>query len=129
MWAKIILVLLISMICDQARSQDHNGHPPQDQAIHKRFYSTWMMPRDRQRSCCNEADCSPAESRLDSGGHWEARKVEDKDADFTKVPEEDVEHQRDSPDGRSHLCGWRARGLIVTEGSYHVLCFIPGAGT
>jgi hypothetical protein len=51
-------------------------HPSRDQAIHERFYSTWMMPQNRNVSCCHNEDCSPAEARLEDG-NWIARKVGD----------------------------------------------------
>ena len=77
-------------------------HPPRDQAIHERFYSTWMMPNNRNVSCCHNEDCSPAEARLENG-NWIARKVGE--GDWTYVPPWKIEYDRDSPDGRSHLCG------------------------
>lgn len=35
----------------------HRQHPPQDQALHEKFYSTWHMPDNPSLSCCNSADC------------------------------------------------------------------------
>lgn len=93
-----------------------NEHPMRDQDIHTKFYENWLMPSDRSRSCCNTMDCSPAEYRF-SGGDWFARKA-GTDGQFVKIPENTIEHERDTPDGRSHLC---ARGESV-------YCFIPGAG-
>ena len=58
-------------------------------------------------------------------GHWMARKVSDSDKEFTPIPGPKVEHERDSPDGRSHLCG---RRYGFTEGGLTVFCFVPGAG-
>src|SRR5258705_9687636 len=92
-----ILILAVS----SAIAQEHH-HPPQDQTIHERFYSTWMMPDNRNISCCHNVDCSPAETRLENG-HWIARKVGD-EGDWITVPPQKVEHDRESPDGRSHLC-------------------------
>ncbi len=47
---RYILPLLISgvliLAVSSAIAQEHH-HPPQDQTIHERFYSTWMMPDNR----------------------------------------------------------------------------------
>jgi hypothetical protein len=32
-------------------------HPPQDQWLHEKFYSTWHMPDNPSASCCNDAEC------------------------------------------------------------------------
>jgi hypothetical protein len=99
-------------------------HPAHDQEIHQRFYSTWKLPDNRRLPCCDDKDCSPAESKFESG-HWMARKLGDDH--WIKVPPEAVEHERTSPDGRSHLCSEfymvRLYGLVDK-----VYCFIPGAG-
>ena len=98
-------------------------HPPRDQAIHERFYSTWMMPQNRNVSCCHNEDCSPAEARLEDG-NWIARKVGE--VDWAYVPPEKIEYDRDSPDGRSHLCG--RHFFRNGHDELTVFCFIPGAG-
>ena len=100
-----------------AIAQQHH-HPPQDQAIHERFYSTWMMPDNRKLTCCDDKDCAPAKSKLENG-HWVARKIND--GYWYDIPPEAVEHERVSPDGRSHLCSERWFGLVDK-----VYCFIPG---
>jgi hypothetical protein len=98
-------------------------HPSRDQAIHERFYSTWMMPQNRNVSCCHNEDCSPAEARLEDG-NWIARKVGE--VDWAYVPPEKIEYDRDSPDGRSHLCGRHFFRNGIDE--LAVFYFIPGAG-
>lgn len=113
MWT-IALVLMGA----QARAQEHR-HPPQDQAIHERFYSTWMMPDAPHVSCCHNEDCAPAQSKL-VNGKWYARKSDDQD--WIPIPAVKVELNRDTPDGRSHLCG-RWSGL-----DFNVFCFIAGFG-
>jgi hypothetical protein len=124
-----ILALLISGILilavSSAIAQVHH-HPPQDQAIHERFYSTWMMPDNRTVSCCHKQDCSPAESRVEDG-KWVARKVGG-DGDWIAVPPEKIERDRESPDGRSHLCSRRA-WIYKLGDEQLVLCFVPGAGS
>lgn len=122
------LLLLVVVICGcfwltRAKAQDHHSHPPQDMAIHEKFYSTWMMPNNRSVSCCHNEDCSPAESKFENG-QWLARKVGD-DGEFTPIPPERIERDRDSPDGRSHLCG---RRYGFNSGGMTVFCFAPGIG-
>jgi hypothetical protein len=125
-----ILALLISGILilaiSSAIAQEHH-HPPQDQAIHEWFYSTWMMPDNRTMSCCHKRDCSPAESRVEDG-NWVARKVGG-DGDWIAVPPEKIERDRESPDGRSHLCSRRAWIYKILGDEHLVFCFIPGAGS
>lgn len=41
--------------------QPAHHHPPQDQLLHEKFYSTWQMPDNPTLSCCNNADCYPTE--------------------------------------------------------------------
>jgi hypothetical protein len=121
-----ILFLLISGILilavGPAMAQEGH-HPSRDQAIHERFYSTWMMPQNRNVSCCHNEDCSPAEARLEDG-NWIARKVGE--SDWAYVPPWKIEYDRDSPDGRSHLCGRHFFRNGIDE--LTVFCFIPGAG-
>jgi hypothetical protein len=83
-----------------------------------------MMPDNRRVPCCDNQDCSPAESKIENG-NWVARKVGD-DGNWTVIPPEKIEHDRVSPDGRSHLCSRRiARYWKLGLGDV-VLCFIPG---
>ena len=118
----IVCGILAAMFIGNVRAQEHQ-HPPQDRAIHEKFYS-WMMPDNRQISCCHNEDCSPAESKYENG-QWLARKVGD-DGGFTPIPPRKIEHDRDSPDGRSHICG-RRYGFNGNE--FSVFCFIPGSGS
>ena len=126
----ILILAISSAIAQEGHQQEghqqEGHHPPQDQAIHERFYSTWMVPNNRTMSCCHEQDCSPAESRVEDG-NWVARKVGG-DGDWVAVPPEKIERDRESPDGRSHLCSRRV--LTYKPGDEQlVLCFIPGAGS
>jgi hypothetical protein len=118
----ILLGLLAALFIGNVKAQEHR-HPPQDQAIHEKFYKNWMMPDSRNISCCHDEDCKPAESRFENG-RWLARHVGD-EGTFTPVPPSKIEHDRDTPDGRSHLCGKR---YGFTGGEFTVFCFIPGAG-
>ena len=127
---RYILPLLISGIrilaVSSAIAQEQH-HPTQDRTIHERFYSTWMMPDNRNIPCCHNVDCSPAETRFENG-HWIARKVGD-DGDWIAVPPHKVEHDRESPDGRSHLCSALIRRDDRVDDWLEVFCFIPGSGS
>lgn len=82
-----------------------------------KFYSTWMMPDAPRTSCCSNLDCAPAASRF-INGHWEA----EFEGEWTPIPPQKIEQNRDSPDGRSHVCGRKNfNGTII-------FCFIRGGG-
>lgn len=108
----LLLALWLGLNCGAAFSEEHH---PQD--IHERFYSTWKMPDAPNVSCCHNEDCSPAASKFE-GGRWFAMR----DGEWIRIPEAKIERERDSPDGRSHLCGRRSPGLFT------VFCFIRGGG-
>jgi hypothetical protein len=110
----ILAVLSLTFLSPAAFAQDH-GHPPQDAQIHETFYSSWMRPDQPNISCCNNEDCAPAQAKM-IGGQWWARKIGK--TEWHKIPPEKIEHNRDSPDGRNHLC--------VLGGN--VWCFITGGG-
>lgn len=95
-----------------ANAQEHH---PRD--IHEKFYSTWMMPDAPQTSCCHNQDCSPAASKYEDG-KWFAMRA----GEWIPVPNQKIERERDTPDGRSHLCGRGHPGLFT------VFCFIRGSG-
>lgn len=99
-------------------------HPPQDAELHERFYSTWMRPDKPSVSCCNLEDCYPTEARFHNGT-WFAKRRED--GKWLAVPPAKIEHNRDSPDGRNHLCAPKP----AYEASYEngVICFKAGGGT
>jgi hypothetical protein len=120
----LIGLILICGIINPLLAQD-NQHRPEDQAIHEQFYETWMMPRNRSTSCCHKMDCAPAEAYF-KDGFWWARKVTEPQYEFSKILPTDVEGERDTPDGRSHLCGRRSIGYGLS--GFNVYCFIPGTG-
>lgn len=109
--AHIRIALMGALVLTPALAQDHH-HPPQDAVLHDIFYSTWMRPDQPTVSCCNKVDCAPAEARMTSGG-WVARRRND--TQWFRIPPEKIELNRDSPDGRSHLCA-----------ADKVFCFIAG---
>lgn len=99
-------------------------HDPEHMQLHDKFYKTWMMPDNRAISCCHDEDCQPAEA-YQKNGQWFARQEKDT-GDFTPIPPQKVEGDRDTPDGRSHLCG---RRYGFNSGSFTVFCFIAGSGS
>lgn len=71
-------------------------------------------------SCCNKMDCYPTEARF-RGGKWYALRREDHR--WIVVPPAKIELNRDSPDGRNHLC---APPPAIGDVPF---CFIAGSGT
>jgi hypothetical protein len=100
-----------------------NGHPMKDQAIHEKFYSTWMMPDHPTASCCSLQDCFPTEARQ-IGDRWEAKL---QDGTWAAIPDEKIERNRDNPDGRNHLCATKVPSMGTM--GVTILCFIPGGAT
>jgi hypothetical protein len=111
--AVLLAVCIHSRAARSAEAHTHEGAAG-------RFYQTWMMPDAPRVSCCHNEDCAPAASRF-VDGHWEARwKDED---EWVAIPAGKVEKERDTPDGRSHMCGRRGFG------GFNVFCFVPGGGS
>jgi hypothetical protein len=110
---------LIALLFYPALVRAHD-HPKQDEAIHQKFYNTWMMPDSPTVSCCHDRDCYPTEARK-IGNRWEAKRRED--GQWLVVPPEKIETQRDNPDGRNHLCA------PPPHYGDRVYCFIVGGGT
>ena len=100
-----------------------NGHPPQDQFLHEKFYSTWRMSDKPSVSCCNDADCYPTEVKYVDGDIYAKRR---EDGEYIRVPPEKVERNRDNPDGRNHLC---APPPSAFRPSDTVFCFALGGAT
>ncbi len=88
------------------------GRPPPNPnpTVHEWFGS--LLDPDTMISCCDEADCRPAEERVAAdhhevliGGRWVA------------VPEEKILWRRDNPTGGAVLC-WSP--------VFGIMCFVPG---
>jgi len=80
---------------------DDHQHPPQDMALHEKFYSTWNVPNngnERVASCCNLKDCYPTTIKK-VGEHWYAQRRED--FQWILIPEGKLEHNQ--PDGSARL--------------------------
>jgi hypothetical protein len=107
-------------VVSTAAAQHH--HPSQDEALHEKFYSTWYMPDDPVKSCCNKADCYPTEIKY-VGGSIYARRRED--GKYILIPPRKVERNRDNPDGRNHLCAPPPSGHHPDDA---VFCFSLGGG-
>ena len=61
------IIPLIVLFSIGAQAQEHNRHPVRDLALHEKFYSTWHMPDNPTKSCCNMADCYPTEIKIIDG--------------------------------------------------------------
>lgn len=101
-----------------------HAHPAEDDALHEKFYSTWYMPDNPSRSCCNKMDCYPTEVRME-GGRIYARRRED--GKYLLVPAHKVERNRDNPDGRNHMCAPPPSATSYPPDT--VFCFSLGGGT
>ena len=111
--------------------QSHAGlskHPPQDQFLHDKFYSTWRMPDKPSVSCCNDAGsyptemgCYPTEIKYVDGNIYAKCR---EDGEYIRVPPEKVE--RDNPDGRNHLCPPPPGACRPSD---TVFCFALGGAT
>ena len=117
-WAYLVVGLVF--VASTAAAQ--HRHPPQDEALHEKFYSTWYMPDNPARSCCNKADCYPTEIKY-VGGNVYARRRED--GNYILIPSWKIERNRDNPDGRNHLCAPPPDGSYPTD---TVFCFSLGGG-
>lgn len=82
-----------------------------------KFYETWMRPDVPTSSCCNEKDCYATPARTRDG---KLQALHRESGEWIDVPPEKVEMNRDSPDGRNHLCASSAK---------FVFCFVMGGGT
>jgi len=125
LWSCLCCVLAAPVQAQQAGQAEGamHQHPPQDQSLHEKFYSTWHMPDNPSVSCCNNADCYPTEMKH-VGGDIYARRRED--GKYILIPPRKVERSRDNPDGRNHLC---APPPNVVNPSDTVFCFTLGGAT
>src|SRR5262245_32231363 len=79
----------------------HRHHPLADMPLHEKFYSTWYMPDNPAKSCCNKADCYPTEIEYRGSDVYAKRR---EDGKWLRIPATKIEQRRDNPDGRNHLC-------------------------
>jgi hypothetical protein len=118
-----LIWMVAATLCAASGARGQHFHPPQDEPLHERFYSTWYMPDDPSKSCCNKADCYPTEVRLTDGAIYARRR---EDGKYIRIPPQKVEQRRDNPDGRSHLC---APPPLSAHAADTVFCFSLGGGT
>lgn len=117
-----ILLAVAPAFADGPPDPGERSHPPDHQTLHEKFYSTWYMPDNPARSCCNKADCYPTEARFHNG-HWQGKRRED--GKWLFIPEAKIERNRDNPDGRNHMC---APPPMAPHPADTVFCFTLGSG-
>jgi hypothetical protein len=114
--------IILAQVFSEAWAQQHH-HPAPDDAIHEKFYSTWFMPDNPTKSCCNKMDCYPTEIKIE-GNNIFARRRED--GKWLLIPSRKVERNRDNPDGRNHLCAPAPTATGYPPDT--VFCFALGVG-
>lgn len=122
---KLLLAALLALTSLPAVAQDqgsHRHHPVADLPLHEKFYSTWYMPDQPSKSCCNKSDCYPTEIMYRDGDVFARRR---EDGKWLRVPASKVERNRDNPDGRNHLC---APPPTASYPQDTVFCFALGSG-
>ena len=118
----VLLPALLSAAALAQSSQEHRSHPAADMPLHEKFYSTWYMPDNPKRSCCNKADCYPTEVSYRDGEVFAKRR---EDGKWLRVPAAKIERHRDNPDGRNHLCAPPPNASYPAD---TVFCFTLGSG-
>jgi len=119
----LLSICLCCLLSAEVQAQDEKSHaarhhPPQDQPLHEKFYSTWHMPDHPTVSRCNDADCYPTEIKYIDGNIFAKRR---KGGRYISIPPEKVERNRDNPDGRNHL--WAPPRSAGFRSSDTVFCF------
>jgi len=96
----LLMSCLLCPLATAAEAQDgqsHTGlshHPPQDQLLHEKFYSTWRMPDHPSVSCCNDADCYPTEIRYVDGNIYAKRREDGSTFPFHRKRSSGIETTR-----------------------------------
>jgi len=116
-----LAIMLLASTSEFAQTQQRH-HPPTDMPLHEKFYSTWYMPDQPTKSCCNKADCYPTEVTSRDGEVFAKRR---EDGKWLRIPAAKVERNRDNPDGRNHLCAPPPSAAYPPD---TVFCFALGAG-
>jgi hypothetical protein len=118
----VLLPALFSAAALAQPGQEHRSHPVADMPLHEKFYSTWYMPDNPKRSCCNKADCYPTEISYRDGEVFAKRR---EDGKWLRIPAAKIERHRDNPDGRNHLCAPPPNASYPAD---TVFCFTLGSG-
>lgn len=123
--------LLFIPMTVQAADMYHD-HPAADALVHEEFYKDWKRPDNPDASCCSNKDCYPTRVKYIDGKLYMERREDKK---FIYVPPNKLERDRESPDGRSHLCAPSPPGNLLHGpgipsgfGSDMVFCAILGIG-
>ena len=119
---RYVVLLFVIAFSPTANAQEHRTHPVADLPLHEKFYSTWYMPDQPTKSCCNKADCYPTEVRVQADIIYARRR---EDGKWLRIPPQKVERNRDNPDGRNHLC---APPPTANNPPDTVFCFALGSG-
>ena len=117
-----LAIMLLASTPALAQPQQRH-HPPADMPLHEKFYSTWYMPDQPTKSCCNKADCYPTEVTYRDGDVFARRR---EDGKWLRIPAAKVERNRDNPDGRNHLCAPPPTATHFPADT--VFCFALGTG-
>ena len=117
-----LAIMLLASTSELAQPQQRH-HPPADMPLHEKFYSTWYMPDQPTKSCCNKADCYPTEVTYRDGEVFAKRR---EDGKWLRIPAAKVERNRDNPDGRNHLCAPPPTATHFPADT--VFCFALGTG-
>ena len=120
---KCYLAIMVLASTSALAQPQHRHHPPADMPLHEKFYSTWYMPDNPAKSCCNKADCYPTEVTYRDGEVFAMRR---EDGKWLRIPAAKVERNRDNPDGRNHLCAPPPTATHYPPDT--VFCFALGAG-
>jgi len=97
----LLILIAILVVATHSWGQEHR-HPAEHAALHDEFYKDWMRPDNPKMSCCSEQDCAPVEHVDRRNGVWWMQRTYD--GEWLEVPFYKIEMNRDSPDGRSHMC-------------------------
>ena len=124
MYYRIVFLVLIALVAP-AKAQEHRAHPVADLPLHEKFYSSWYMPDQPTKSCCNKADCYPTEVRVQVDMIFARRR---EDGKWLLVPSHKVERHRDNPDGRNHICAPPPPPPTASQAQDTVYCFALGGG-
>ena len=121
---RVLVAAALAFVGSAAVAQEmHRHHPAEDMALHAQFYRTWHMPDHPQVSCCNDADCYPTEIKYEGDSIYARRR---EDGKYILIPASKIEHNRDNPDGRNHICAPPPNAGFPDDTVY---CFALGGGT
>jgi hypothetical protein len=122
---RLFWVLAFALTAFATRAGEH-FHPPEDAALHHKFYVMWNMPNNgqpREKSCCNKEDCYPTQIKNVGGTYFALRR---EDQMWVPIPHAKIEHNqsdpRESPDGRNHVC------MAPPQDGIKVYCAVLGSG-